>query len=392
MSCTCPVPASLSAASSIYKNECALCFRVPNLLELCLSCLESFCPTDLAAHSIKHPSHLQFLRIETTFPEPVEKESSPKQPRLDSITIPTTDSVPEAIQNFTFNCTKCSIEGLTDFDSLTLEMAELCKLAVQCSDASVKAQRSGDAWTEPSAQVCEHSLCITQEPIEKSREKAHLSIFFYFLFLDESKCCTQCNLESNLWMCLTCGALGCGRKQFDGSGGNGHALDHFKSSGHPVAIKLGTILYRGLSLPLEADLYCYACDDAVIDLELPVHLRVLGIDPCTTEKTEKSTNELQLHLNLTHSYSMLDESGSALPSLDGPGRRGMVNLGNSCYIASVLQALRGLGELKCVTANHSYEQCQKDRIASKCLICQLRKLETSIESVDQEAVKFDRRH
>lgn len=30
--------------------------------------------------------------------------------------------------------------------------------------------------------------------------------------------CGNCELSSNLWLCLTCGYLGCGRKYFDGTG------------------------------------------------------------------------------------------------------------------------------------------------------------------------------
>lgn len=50
-----------------------------------------------------------------------------------------------------------------------------------------------------------------------------------------------CGLTSNLWLCLVCGALGCGRQQFGGGGGNGHALKHTSETGHAVAVKLGTI-------------------------------------------------------------------------------------------------------------------------------------------------------
>lgn len=50
-----------------------------------------------------------------------------------------------------------------------------------------------------------------------------------------------CGLTSNLWLCLTCGALGCGRQQYGGGGGNGHALQHTQETGHAVAVKLGTI-------------------------------------------------------------------------------------------------------------------------------------------------------
>lgn len=181
-------------------------------------------------------------------------------------------------------------------------------------------------------------------------------------------------------MCLTCGSIGCGRRQFDGSGGNGHAVAHFQSTKHPLAVKLGTILYRGPSEPLEADLYCYACDEAVLDPELSVHLRALGIEPnAALEKTEKSTGELQLQLNLTHTYSMLDGNGNELEPVDGPGRRGLINLGNSCYMASVLQVLGRVGELERVVAGHCYESCSM-KTASKCLECQVNKLLAALES------------
>ena len=57
--------------------------------------------------------------------------------------------------------------------------------------------------------------------------------------------CSKCDLKENLWLCLTCGALGCGRKQYAGVGGNGHALSHFEESKHPVCVKLGTITPEG---------------------------------------------------------------------------------------------------------------------------------------------------
>ena len=52
--------------------------------------------------------------------------------------------------------------------------------------------------------------------------------------------CGQCDLKENLWLCLICGSLGCGRQLFGGAGGNGHGLAHFKETGHAVSVKLGT--------------------------------------------------------------------------------------------------------------------------------------------------------
>ena len=46
-------------------------------------------------------------------------------------------------------------------------------------------------------------------------------------------------------MCLTCGNVGCSRKQFDGSGGKEHGMLHFQQSKHPLACKLGTITSDG---------------------------------------------------------------------------------------------------------------------------------------------------
>lgn len=59
---------------------------------------------------------------------------------------------------------------------------------------------------------------------------------------------------------MTCGALGCSRKNWDGTGGNEHAVNHNKETGHPLVVKMGTITPEG-----GASVYCYKCDKDVID-------------------------------------------------------------------------------------------------------------------------------
>lgn len=118
--------------------------------------------------------------------------------------------------------------------------------------------------------------------------------------------CSKCDLKTNLWLCLTCGALGCGRQQFGGIGGNGHALSHSDETGHGVAVKLGTVEPEGtagqsgraelslflISVSILTDIYCYTCNDARIDPHLAKHLGNFGIEVSAQTKTEKSMTEL----------------------------------------------------------------------------------------------------
>lgn len=60
---------------------------------------------------------------------------------------------------------------------------------------------------------------------------------------------------------------------YDGSGGNGHGVNHYDVSKHPVSCKIGTITPEG-----GASLYCYQCDLDVLDNNLKEHLEKLGID------------------------------------------------------------------------------------------------------------------
>lgn len=96
---------------------------------------------------------------------------------------------------------------------------------------SVQNQNKIEEWEEE-IHPCEHTLTLQQENNIKIASK----------FLAH---CQNCNLSSNLWLCLTCGALSCGRKNYDGTGGNGHAIEHFKSTSHPLVVKTGTITPEG---------------------------------------------------------------------------------------------------------------------------------------------------
>lgn len=148
------------------------------------------------------------------------------------------------------------------------------------------------------------------------------------------KCC-KCDKTENLWLNLTDGMILCGRKNWDGTGGNNHAIQHYEQTKYPLAVKLGTI-----TADLEgADVFSYPEDDSVEDPLLAQHLAFFGIDFSSLQKTEMTTAERELDQNTNFDWNRIQESGHEVEPLFGPGYTGLANLGNSCYMASIMQVV-----------------------------------------------------
>jgi len=153
--------------------------------------------------------------------------------------------------------------------------------------------------------------------------------------------CEKSGATDNLWLNLSTGFIGGGRKNWDGSGGSNGALDHYQETGerYPLVVKLGTIT-EDINT---ADCYSYAKDeDGPVKIpNLAALLRKRGINVAGMQKTVKSTAELEVELNATYAFDAITESGSSLVPVSGSGLQGLQNLGNSCYVNSIVQMLLG---------------------------------------------------
>uniref|UniRef100_A0A8C2H5W8 Ubiquitin carboxyl-terminal hydrolase 13 n=1 Tax=Cyprinus carpio TaxID=7962 RepID=A0A8C2H5W8_CYPCA len=150
--------------------------------------------------------------------------------------------------------------------------------------------------------------------------------------------CAKCEMRENLWLNLTDGSVLCGKWFFDGSGGNGHALEHYKETNFPLAVKLDTITPDG------ADIYSFDEEEAVLDPHISEHLLHFGIDMLQMQRNGHHTdNDVQPCVS---DWEVIQESSLKLKPVYGSGYTGIKNLGNSCYLSTTMQVLFSIPEFQ----------------------------------------------
>ncbi|CDR95922.1 ubiquitin carboxyl-terminal hydrolase, putative [Babesia bigemina] len=167
----------------------------------------------------------------------------------------------------------------------------------------------------------------------------------------ENPQCERCGARTNLWLNLSDGYIGCGRKNYDAGGcsdgDEGAAIQHYQATGgvFPLAVKIGTITASS------GDVYSYAPDEdtQVVDPYLADHLAHFGIDVKQLKETEKSTLQLEIEKNEKHDWS---EMNSESHVVHGAGLVGLDNLGNSCYLNSAMQMLASVPDLASYFCEH----------------------------------------
>ncbi|KAH8823642.1 hypothetical protein DL96DRAFT_1615105 [Flagelloscypha sp. PMI_526] len=334
--------------SSLHREECTQCFisqDSPSGAYVCLHCFNGSCVDnrhlELHAQKTKHVFYLHVLR---TKKEKEERGEPPAKMTKLAIVEEKEEDLYEwkTVLGFWNGSFFKSIEEEAGLDPTK---AKELKEGIMLSMSSGR-QSEVKAWEEE-FEGCEHGFLIAPEGGKQidAQGTAH---------------CNDCDLTTNLWLCLTCGNLGCGRQQYGGApSGNGHGLAHFDKTKHHMSVKLGTITPEG-----GADVHCYTCNDSRLLPQLKDHLAVWGININVLTKTEKSMTELQIDQNLKYDFSMSSSSDEEEHPVFGPGLTGLKNLGNS---------YKWRGRYTLDRIEHHWKTCTETRSA-ECFECQISKV------------------
>ncbi|KAJ8680108.1 hypothetical protein QAD02_015895 [Eretmocerus hayati] len=313
----------------IYKDECVLSFdnpETPTGLYVSLTTFLSF-GVDHVLNYFQKSGNAVFLHIKRTKHEiPADQREDGPDKKVTRLAIGTPDGFNPDLQKYTYE-EQYQVVVMPNFtafpydDQLPEQVRMSVKAVLEAESALKVAEKEALAgtWDGEARILTKH----TNLPQLNNGKKIPPNGWK----------CENCDLTTNLWLNLTDGSIMCGRKFYDGTGGNDHAVTHYKSTGYPLAVKLGTIGRDG-----KADVYSYDEDDMVEDPNLAVHLAHWGINIAQMEKTDKSMVELELELNQKFGeWIAMQEGTNKLTPLYGPGYTGLVNLGNSCYLNSVMQ-------------------------------------------------------
>ncbi|KAL9651603.1 hypothetical protein ABK040_001548 [Willaertia magna] len=346
----------------VHKEECCLSFDTPKSeggLNICLNTFLAFSPKfvrkhfELTGNSVY--LNIKKIRKEKSLKEKAEQEDEKEKPTKVAIGVEGGFQLKEEEENDD-NYEELHSLVLLEPNNLVIglpnnNLPEKVKLSIKGILESQSVERKKEVVQWEGEALKESTYALTLKQIGERKVPA------------SNWKCDCCDITDNLWLNLTDGHIGCGRKFWDGTGGNNHAVEHYQQSGFPLCVKLGTIHIDENNEP-KADVYSYAEDAMVKDPKLIEHLEYFGINITEMKKTSKTMAELELDQNMSFDFTRIQESDKLLTPVFGSGFTGLKNIGNSCYLASTMQTLFSIPEfaekyfdktMRCYTSTSSID-------------------------------------
>lgn len=340
-----------TCVDKVYKDDCIYCFDTPeseNGLYICLNTFLGLCRKHVEIYSSRSSFYI-FLNLKRIKKDVESKPEPEKVPTKLAIGLEGGFDVSGKKYEYEEHN---SIVLLPQFTVIplrtdlpdTIQFSISCILEADAASLREEAEAMAGTWDGMQREITKHAYTLQQ--LDNGVK-----------IPPKDWQCQVCGLKENLWLNLTDGSIHCGRKYFNGLGGNNHAVEHYEKTKFPLVVKLGTVTSEC------SDVYSYEEDAMVVDPNLPTHLAHFGINIKELTKTDKSMVELEIDMNQRiGEWATIQEAGAKLIPLYGPGYTGLANLGNSCYLNSVMQVIFSVPDFIQCYYNHCEEIFQTTNI------------------------------